>query len=147
MKYLFMDFDGVLHGDNPQSNLFEHSEEFCSRLFPYKDKFRIVVSSSWRETHDFDVVIHAFDSGKYSLMDIVVGVTPSLEDGKGYEDEGRYLEIKAYCEKQGINDSQWLAVDDTENFFPFDCPNLLLVDPFLGLSSEDLDVIEEFIKN
>jgi hypothetical protein len=146
MKYLFMDFDGVLHGDNADSYLFQHSPIFCSRLFPYKDKFRIVVSSSWREQYDFDVVSSAFEEEK-SLKDIVIGCTPILEDDKGFDDEGRYLEIKAYCEEHGIGDDDWLAVDDMERLFPFDCPNLLLIDTYTGLTNDDLTIIEDFVKN
>jgi len=45
-KYLFLDFDGVLHSTRDNSQLFER----LKLLMPLIDKyvFNIVISSSWR---------------------------------------------------------------------------------------------------
>lgn len=141
-KYIFVDFDGVLHGNTINKDIFCHSKMFCARLYEYRDNFRIVISSSWREEYDFDVLMHAFDEDK-SLMDNVVGVTPILE--KSFSEGARYLEIKSYCREHGISDDEWIAIDDMSDLFPSNCPNLILTNGDTGLTSQVMDKIEKFI--
>ncbi|NCQ51460.1 hypothetical protein GW796_06115 [archaeon] len=93
MKYLFIDFDGVSHGEETNNDFFTHSKMFCDYLFQYKKIFRIVTSSSWRETYDFEFLVEAFEP---SLQDIVLGITPVLDNG------GRYCEIIEYCKTNNI---------------------------------------------
>lgn len=144
MKYLFVDFDGVLHAQQGNRELFSHSPVFCERLFKYKENFRIIISSSWREEYEFDVLTYAFEVKHNSLMNIVIASTPILPEG--FNDGGRYLEIKSYCLENNIPDSDWVAIDDMERLFPKNCPNLILTQGCIGLRSDDLDKIEEFLK-
>ncbi len=141
MKYLFIDFDGVLHGEEYNTDYFHHSKEFCERLYPYKHKFKIVVSSSWRATYEFDILVEAFEK---SLQDNVIGHTPISNNG--FLNGGRYLEIKQYCKKNFIEDSKWIAVDDMERLFPNNCKNLILTNSAIGLTPDNLNLIEKFIK-
>lgn len=140
MKYLFMDFDGVLHGDEFNTNYFQHSIMFCDRLTPYKHLFRIVISSSWREMHSFEKCANAF---KPSLTDIVVGITPIHADGFNYH--GRYNEISEYCYHHNIKDHEWMAIDDMAILFPENCKNLILTNTLVGITPRVLDKVEEWI--
>lgn len=141
MKYLFVDFDGVLHGEQINRDLFCHSTIFCERLLPYKYLFEIIISSSWRDVYSYDVCQHAFD---LSIRDRVVGVTPSFGID-GFETEGRYKEIIAYCEQHCIALDQWIAIDDMAQLFPPKCANLLLTNGKTGITSDILDELEHWI--
>ncbi len=137
-KYLFFDFDGVMHGEEFNSGFFSHADMVTDRLLPYKDNFRIVISSSWREEHDLDVLQHAFNE---PLNLNVIGVTPITTNGMNYH--GRYLEIKEYCKIHNVADDQWLAIDDLARLFPQNCPQLVLTNSSTGITPKVLDQIEE----
>ncbi len=141
MKYLFVDFDGVLHGDNTlNEGYFTNSELFCNRLAPYRDDFKIVISSSWRETYEFEILVEAFTP---ALQDLVIGHTPILDIGMN--NGGRYQEIIEYCEDNHIKSHQWIAIDDMDRLFPKDCPNLVLTNYKTGITDRELDIVEKFI--
>lgn len=142
MKYLFFDFDGVLHGDNMQSNLFEHSDMVSKMLIPFKDKFKIIISSSWRETYDFDILIHAFHE---ELHENVIGITPIFENTTGYG--VRHQEILEYCKINNIKEEDWIAIDDNQTFFDKDIKNLILIDNYFGMSEIDVKRVLNFINN
>ena len=69
MKYLFLDFDGVLHHTNIQSIQFENLPILAEVLKDYIEQFRIVISSSWREHHTYEFLIHIFP---FSLRKIIL---------------------------------------------------------------------------
>lgn len=139
-KYLFFDFDGVMHGEKYNYDHFSHAKMVTDRLLPYKDNFKIVISSSWREMHDLDVLQHAFNE---PLNINVIGVTPITINGMNYH--GRYLEIKEYCKQNNIKDDQWLAIDDLERLFPLNCPQLILTTGSTGITPKVLDKVEIFV--
>jgi hypothetical protein len=141
MKYLFVDFDGVLHGEEYNEDYFAHSKMFCDRLEQYQENFRIVVSSSWREVYEWDILVEAFEK---PIQHLVVAHTPILVEG--FTDGGRYLEIKQYCEENNIKDEQWKAIDDMDRLFPKNCSNLILTNPLVGLTPKNMDLIEDFVK-
>jgi hypothetical protein len=142
MKYIFVDFDGVLHAVKDPQGFFSKSKMFSDKLAPHKDNFYIVVSSSWRETFDFDTLVEAFGE---ELKSQVIGITPVLKEG--LDDGGRYLEIKKYCLENGIKDNQWIAIDDMPILFPDNFSNLIITNGETGITSSILDKIEDFVKS
>lgn len=140
MKYIFLDFDGVLHGKKENVDLFYHSPLLCQTIRPYIHDVRIVISSSWRETFDYDIIIDHLDD---DIKAIVHGVTPILVNG--FEDEGRFLEIMKYCEENQIAQHNWIALDDMQRLFPLHCNNLILVDQQIGLTSDNLHSLVNFL--
>lgn len=139
-KYLFLDFDGVMHGEEFNSAFFAHAKMVTDRLLPYKDNFKVVISSSWREDHALDILQHAFNE---PLSANIIGVTPITIDGYNYH--GRYLEIKQYCREYNIADNQWIAIDDMARLFPINCPQLILTNSSTGITPKVLDAIELFV--
>ena len=141
-KYVFLDFDGVLHGESQYSTgLFEHIEVFCDTVRPFSDTTQIVISSSWRETHNLEKLKVFFAS---DIAKLIVGVTPQRPDG--YKKGGRQKEIMDYCKENNISNNQWMALDDMERFFNTDCSNLILVDAESGLSEKNLEDLEKFLR-
>lgn len=142
MKYLFLDFDGVLHGYGVGINveLFEHSPALSAILRKHQDKIRVVISSSWRETYPMDVLYGHLDE---DVQHLVVGITPSLIEGMS--NEGRHKEIKKYCHEHHIDDNSWIAMDDMPRLFPVACPNLICTLKEFGLSNYNLKMLEDFI--
>lgn len=141
MKYLFVDFDGVLHPNNSRGEIFSQSKFFCDKLEPYKNNFLIVISSSWRETYDYEDIIEAFEP---NIRDRVVGVTPILENN--FEPLGRYREILSYCSNNSISENDWKAIDDMPHLFPKNCKNLILTNPQTGVTQKEIIILENFLQ-
>lgn len=139
-KYLFFDFDGVMHGEQFHCAFFSHAKMVTDRLSPYKDNFKIIISSSWREEHGIEVLRRAFNE---PLCQNVIGITPITVNGMNYH--GRYLEIKQYCKIHNIKDNQWKAIDDLARLFPEKCPQLILTNSSTGITPKVLDLIENFV--
>jgi hypothetical protein len=125
-KILFLDFDGVLHGE--QDAHFARLAQFQDCLMKMPE-VEVVISSSWRELHPFAELKSLFDP---SFQDRIVGITPSLECG--YEAGGRQCEIEAFLNAAGLNatNATWIALDDMDYFFDKECAGLILVNPTHG---------------
>lgn len=74
MKYIFLDFDGVLHGNKQNTEPFCLLDNFEERLKPYEDKFKIVISSSWRNLYDFNDLKEIL----FLKLNNVIGITQDL---------------------------------------------------------------------
>ena len=150
MIYIFLDFDGVLHGDRFDSIPFEHMTKFSQHILPYKDKAKIVISSSWRETHTFENLINFFPE---ELQPMIAGVTPILPDNM--EEGAREKEIQAYCEANAIANNQWIAIDDMPNLFSQETQdqaliggcNVLFTEKSTGLTDFDFIMLKNMIEN
>ncbi len=140
MKYIFVDFDGVLHPSPSNGEIFSQSKIFSEKLYQHKNNFHIVISSSWRETYDYEDIVEAFDA---NIRDRVIGVTPILENN--LHPLGRYNEIISYCKDNNILESDWLAIDDMPHLFPKDCPNLIVTNPKTGITEKELELLESFL--
>ncbi len=140
MKYLFVDFDGVLHPSPSKGELFSQAKIFCDILEKHKDNFFIVISSSWRESYEYEDIIEAFEP---NIRDRVIGVTPILDNN--LHPLGRYKEIISYCEQNNINDNDWVAIDDMSHLFPQVCPNLILTNPSTGITEKELKLLENIL--
>lgn len=140
MKNIFLGFNGVLHSTNSKALEFELVPLFAQYLGPYANKFKIVISSSWRQNHSLEFLINIFPP---SIKRTINGITPThLNDLSVL---GRYNEIKDYCNAYSITDSDWIALDDNPNLFPPECHNLVLVSHIKGLTEKDLVRIVNFV--
>lgn len=140
-KTLFLDFDGVLHGEGKNSNgKFEHMEKFCHTVRPFVNNLQIVISSSWRETHSLESLKSFFEK---DIGDIIVGVTPLFIDR--FDSGGREKEILEYCRINSIDTNNWVALDDMEILFSNNCKNVILVDNEYGLLDGDIKMLKYFL--
>ena len=141
-KFVFLDFDGVLHGTNQHSlGLFEHIHAFCDTVRPFLSTVQIVISSAWRETHNLEKLKGFFTT---DIAQLIVGVTPQNIDS--YKEGGRQREIMDYCKINNILNEQWVALDDMYRFFSDNCKNLIWVDGETGLSKKNLEDLTNFLK-
>lgn len=135
-KTIFLDFDGVLHGESMNARgLFEHMDMFCDFMRRYKDEVQVVISSSWREDYSLKELQAMFH---HDVREMIVGVTPQLPGS--YLPGVREQEIITYCNENKI--VQWIALDDQTRFFSTNCPNLILTNSDTGVTHEDLKQVE-----
>lgn len=137
MKVLFLDFDGVLHpthlaGESPfsRSHLLE---ETLTQFFP-----KIVVTSSWRFTHNLDrlrKVLPAYISTH------IVGATGSAVIGK----YPRFTEIHHFL--QGFGAADWKALDDSYWEFPKSCRQLIRCNPNTGIADKQILELNQWLSN
>lgn len=128
---LFLDFDGVLH---PSPN--KMSTEFSALPFfevwlRKHEQVNVVISSSWREVMDIDVLKAIFSP---DLQDRIIDKCPTLPfDKVENEAHWRYKEIIDWI---AINryEGPWVALDDAVDAFPEDHPHLVACKQAIGLT-------------
>lgn len=128
---LFLDFDGVLHGEHgPLFSRVSNLEHYL-RLMP---KLDIVISSTWRETHTLAQLQANFSQ---DIRSRIIGMTPVLP----WNDEvgTRQREIESYLAMHFLDEEScsWRALDDIAWYFKPACPRLILVDPTTGFRDQD----------
>jgi hypothetical protein len=101
---------------------------FESAIRPLAD-VKIVISSTWRFHEPIWNLRERFSQ---DIADRIEGITPQGAINSIYM---RYDEICAYLEKQGLDNANWIAVDDDPVHFPKDSP-LLLTDPYKGFDND-----------
>jgi hypothetical protein len=132
-KILFLDFDGVLHGDSDAGRLFcrlPYLAEYLARM----PDVEIVVSSTWREAYSLASLKKHFP---LYLHERIIGVTPVLDSGVDLG--GRQNEIEAWLKNAGLSsqNAAWIALDDMASFFRKNCTYLILVDSSRGFGDEE----------
>ncbi|CAK0763689.1 conserved hypothetical protein [Gammaproteobacteria bacterium] len=141
-KFIFLDFDGVLHIKcGKHFSKLKLFEEYLTKM----PKAEIVISSTWRESYEFEELRNFFDM---PFREKVIGVTPILE--RGFEIGGRQKEIELFLQKCCLAEksSSWIALDDTESLFNPNCKNLILVNSNTGFREEDgYQLIKWYWKN
>ena len=147
---LALDFDGVLH---PVRTTTE--PKFC-RIHILEDWLRnrpvvdVLISSSWREVHSFDLLQSFFAD---DLQTRVIGVTPlahrllgpswSRSDAERTVAIGeRQFEIEQWIADSGAPERPWAALDDDPSLFRPECRNLVTCDPDVGLTTEHLHQLD-----
>jgi hypothetical protein len=137
-KYLFLDFDGVLHSTKDNSQFFER----LKLLLPLIDKyaFNIVISSSWRFQFNLQDIKNFFP---IVLHDKIIGMTGQALMGR----HARYNEIKNYLKEHDKSLEDWRALDDTSFEFPENCENLILCSPNTGIQAKQINELEAWLKN
>ncbi len=136
-KLLFLDFDGVLHpsyfsGEAPFARA--HLLEEALILFCPK----IVVSSSWRFTHNLErlqKMVPAF------ISPLIIGATGAAVVGK----HPRFTEIQNYLQSYGSAD--WRALDDSYWEFPNPCPQLIRCNHNTGITDRQILELSQWLSN
>lgn len=136
-KFIFLDFDGVLHPAHPRTD--RRSSE--NHHFSYLDNFlravdevvpdaKIVVSSSWRNWGTYWATVPP------RLLDRVHGITPHLAGGAWREDEClAWIHLNHPHEEV-----QWLFVDDQASYYRSQDKLFVTQD---GFRDEDAAALEE----
>jgi hypothetical protein len=134
-KYLYLDFDGVLHPNFVgKGQLFSHMEKL-TKVVEGKP-LRIVISSSWRFHENLDYLRSLFGSTTQSQ---IVGCTGPAHIGKW----PRWNEIKNHAIANGVSD--WVALDDAYMEFPSECKELILCDGRAGLQDKQMQQLGKWL--
>ncbi len=137
-KYIFLDFDGVMHPDGKQA--FSCAEYFADCIKDKNNLF-IVFSTSWREYSTIEKLSSYLPS---SIRNKCIGKTPLL---KNHYKHVRYHEIMAYNSEKLIGDNNWIALDDMAIIFPPNCKNLILTNPRNGFGEREAHLVHKFYEN
>lgn len=137
-KYIFLDFDGVIHPNGKQA--FSCAEYFADCIKDKENLF-IVFSTSWREYATVDKLSSYLPK---SIQQKCIGKTPLL---KNHYKQVRYNEIIQYTNEKLINNNQWIALDDMSIIFPPNCKNLILTNPKIGFSEKEALLVQQFYEN
>ena len=133
-KFLFLDFDGVLHPTThgsvllSQLPLLESALESCD--------YTMVISSSWRFHMEIDALKNHFSP---ALQNKIMGITGEAYIGA----YARFHEINAYVLQHGIKD--WRALDDSYWEFPQGCGHLIRCNPNSGVTQREVKVLSEWL--
>ena len=124
---LFLDIDGVLHPH--QRGTFEFVDNF-QRLLDIFPEASVVISSSWRLSHDLVELQRCFDE---PYRHRVIGVTPSSADGD------RETEVLMYLQQNPAE--VYLAVDDDRRLFKTQPAWLHVVPASEGLNTQQITLL------
>ena len=148
-KYLFLDFDGVLHPDRyslsnyDPDRVFRNNEIFsqapilAALLTEYP--CQVIISSSWRFTHSLDEIKEKLPKG---IAKNVAGVTGDAYVGP----HPRYNEIKEYLMSHNKSFFSWRALDDSKLEFPNGCTDLILCDPNTGIATKQILELKKWLQ-
>lgn len=141
---IFLDFDGVLHFFFPKAGYSDDANQFFA-LVPNFQKvirqfrdcldFKIVISSSWRESKTFDELYSVFDS---DIRSLIVGINPILSDGD--YSGSRERESVAWM-KEHHYEGNWIAIDDNTDIWSSHDRLVFCED---GLFEKEMAVFENF---
>jgi hypothetical protein len=148
-KYLFLDFDGVLHPDRysltnyDPDRVFKNNEIFSQApiLAGLLTEFpcQIVISSSWRFTHSLEEMKAKLPK---AIAKTVVGMTGDAYVGP----HPRYNEIKEYLTSRNKSLFAWRALDDSKLEFPNGCTDLILCDPNTGITTKQIQELKKWLQ-
>lgn len=135
-KYLFLDFDGVLH-----PSLCDDKDRF-SRVDLLAEVFssttcQIVISSSWRFQFTLYQLTQLLPK---AISSLVIGVTGEACIGQ----YARYYEIKQWLANKQKPFADWVAIDDAINEFPSDCQNLIATKSSQGIIKDQIVRLKEW---
>lgn len=134
-KLIFLDFDGVLHpthfaGQSPFSRAALLEETF-NLLSP-----KIVISSSWRFTHNLEKLQKTLPT---FISSLIIGATGAAVIGK----HPRFTEIQNYLQSYGSAD--WRALDDSYWEFPNPCTRLIRCNPNTGIADRQILELNQWL--
>ena len=137
-KYLFLDFDGVLHPTTHGSLLFSNSH-LLEHVF-LNHQCNIVISSSWRFHFDLDEIKLRLPE---VMQPLVIGVT-----GEAYVGQySRYHEIVGYLHNKDKHLAKWKALDDSWIEFPEGCENLIRCNPNTGITNKEANHVLDWLNS
>lgn len=137
-KILFLDFDGVLHPETVDAELFCRTPNLW-RILRACPHVSVVFSTAWRQSFPLKQLVRfATQNGGEDLKGRFLGVTPTIDTDSVSIDHGcREAECLEWLEEHGHVETHWLAVDDIEYLFSPSSPNLYLTDFRHGLTEVD----------
>ena len=137
-KYLFLDFDGVLHPSlSDSSKNLCHAPMLAGLISEYP--CNIVISSSWRFQYSLEEIKKMLPK---SIAYCVRGTT-----GNAYEGPyPRFNEIKFYLQVHGKTLVDWKALDDSMEFPP-DCNNLIRCNFRTGLEQPQIMELKKWLQS
>ncbi len=106
---LFLDIDGVLHPDPPQTDQRLRSLPRLVAILQDFPQVEVVISSLWREHLSLDQLRELFP---LDLRERIIDVTPIAERVDGWLPARREGEILDWLQATGRIDEPWLALDD-----------------------------------
>ncbi len=138
---VFLDFDGVTHPWPIKPSLI-FNKSCLDNLYSALSgcSFEIIISSTWRE--HMELVEIKKSLGK--LGDKVSGITPIIDDP--FLHHVRFHEIQQYLKDENLLQEKWLAIDDTQGFFPKDLNNILMTNPQTGFTQNDSKKLRHIIE-
>lgn len=138
---LFLDYDGVLHFFWPQDNSTDEENQFFYfvpqferfiNTFKESIDFKIVISSSWRESKTFNQLKAPFSK---DIQALIVGITPNHRENTAGSRLRESQEWRATNQYDGL----WIAIDDNADIW-YNTPELFFCEN--GLTQA---VIDNFI--
>lgn len=134
---LFLDFDGVLHPENPERDADFTCNRYLWEVLRACPRVEVVFSTTWREFHPVDELVgFATNGGGEDLASRFIGVTPIIADHSGAPGR-REQECRLWRTDHAQHTRSWIALDDFEEYFTVGCGNLYLVDHRVGLTAMD----------
>lgn len=114
MKFIFLDFDGVLHSHYGavESALWFFLPRFESVLRDYPDA-RIVVSSSWGDDRSIDELRAIFSPDIAPRVVDKVRTNTRRMNPQGARGDACHL----FCRRKHLRAGDWIAIDDTPYLF------------------------------
>ena len=140
-KYIFLDFDGVLHKKDANLKIFfDKANKFDKLIETYK--VDIVVTSCWQFDKEYNNLLKKIPN---NIRKKIVGKTSDAKSNqkKLLKDENdRVAEIKRYIHELKLGKIDWIALDDSRDKFPEDFPKLIYCKPKEGLDKHQIRLIE-----
>ena len=136
-KYLFLDFDGVLHPSLCNDNDRFSKVNLLNQTFT-SSSCQIIISSSWRFQFTLDQLKKMLP---VSISNLVIDATGEALNGP----YARFNEIKHWLESKQKPFSEWKAIDDAINEFPPDCPNLIATKSSQGIMQEQIIMLKQWL--
>lgn len=138
---LFLDIDGVLHPDPVTPDQAFSQRHLLWEFLNTRLDVQVVISSDWRVHHSLDELVDFILAGSDGqLRSRFAGVTPVLP-GAGHEYRGRERECRQWLAESDFAGSPWIAIDDVAGNFAYGCPDVLITDYRVGLTSKDIDTL------
>lgn len=138
-KFLFLDFDGVLHPTTTNPSEFFSKNELLEKTLE-KANCEIVISSSWR----FHMPLTKLVSNlPLSIRALISGITGDAHIGV----HARYNEIVQYLNANSSYGIDWVALDDAYYEFPSDCKNLIKCNPNTGITLKECNHLRDWFKS
>ena len=136
-KYLFLDFDGVLHPSLCNDKDRFSKVNLLSQVFT-SSSCQIIISSSWRFQFTLDQLRAMFP---VSISSLIIDVSGEAITGQ----YARYLEIKQWLTNKQKPFADWMAIDDAINEFPPSCQNLIATKSSQGITKEQIIKLKEWL--
>ena len=141
LKYIFLDFDGVLHKKNEdKKNFFDKANKFDKLIKDYK--VNIVVTSGWQFHKEYNSLLEKLTD---NIRKKIVGKTSDVKSNQQKllnKENDRLAEIQRYINESKLGKIDWVALDDSRNKFPDEFPDLIYCKPKEGLDKKQLRLLE-----